>query len=57
VPLHAAAAGIRFGRTSGSLNHTDDISARLVRLPLYPRMGHARDRVIERLLIHLDKLL
>jgi dTDP-4-amino-4,6-dideoxygalactose transaminase len=35
VPLHSSPAGKRFGRTSGSLEHTDDLSARLVRLPLW----------------------
>jgi dTDP-4-amino-4,6-dideoxygalactose transaminase len=38
VPLHSAPAGIRFGRTVGSLAVTDDISARLLRLPLWPDM-------------------
>src|SRR5262249_36877804 len=38
VPLHSAPAGVRLGRTSGELVHTDDLSARLVRLPLYPQM-------------------
>jgi dTDP-4-amino-4,6-dideoxygalactose transaminase len=57
VPLHTAPAGARFTRTSGSLVHTEELSARLVRLPLYPRMGQARDRVLEQLLIHLDALL
>ena len=35
VPLHSAPAGRRFGRTSGSLDVTDDLSARLIRLPLW----------------------
>jgi dTDP-4-amino-4,6-dideoxygalactose transaminase len=57
VPLHSSPAGLRFARTSGSLRHTEDLSARLVRLPLYPRMGDASRRVVERLRIHLDELL
>jgi dTDP-4-amino-4,6-dideoxygalactose transaminase len=57
VPLHSSPAGRRFGRTSGSLDHTDDLSARLVRLPLYPRMAAALPRVIERAQWHLDRLL
>jgi dTDP-4-amino-4,6-dideoxygalactose transaminase len=57
VPLHAAPAGLRFGRTSGRLLHTEDLSARLVRLPLYPQMGDACQRVVDRLLLHLDQLL
>jgi len=35
VPLHASPAGRRFGRAAGELPVTDDVSSRLVRLPLY----------------------
>jgi dTDP-4-amino-4,6-dideoxygalactose transaminase len=35
VPLHSSPAGRRFGRAEGHLSVTDDIAARLVRLPLY----------------------
>ncbi|HET9591277.1 MAG TPA: dTDP-4-amino-4,6-dideoxygalactose transaminase, partial [Solirubrobacterales bacterium] len=35
VPLHSSPAGERFGRVAGSLDHTEDLSARLVRLPLF----------------------
>lgn len=35
VPLHSAPAGKRYGRAAGSLAVTDDISDRLVRLPLW----------------------
>jgi len=35
VPLHKSRAGIRFSRTHGELNVTEDISTRLVRLPLW----------------------
>jgi dTDP-4-amino-4,6-dideoxygalactose transaminase len=38
VPLHSSPAGLRFGRTAGSMAVTDDASARLVRLPLYADM-------------------
>jgi len=57
VPLHSAPAGLRFARTSGRLPHTDESSERLVRLPLYPRMGDAHARVIESVLTNLDRLL
>jgi dTDP-4-amino-4,6-dideoxygalactose transaminase len=56
-PLHNAPAGLRFARTSGRLDHTEDLSARLIRLPLYPRMGDETQRVVDRLLLHLDHLL
>ena len=35
VPLHSAPAGKRYGRTAGPMTVTDDISDRLVRLPLW----------------------
>jgi dTDP-4-amino-4,6-dideoxygalactose transaminase len=35
VPLHSSPAGRAFGRTAGELPHTDDLSRRLVRLPLW----------------------
>jgi len=35
VPLHSSPAGRRFGRASGELAVTDEVSSRLVRLPLY----------------------
>lgn len=35
VPLHSAPAGKKYGRTHGALTHTDDLSQRLVRLPLW----------------------
>ncbi len=35
VPLHSAPAGRRFGRTAGALPITDDLSSRLIRLPLH----------------------
>lgn len=38
VPLHSSPAGQRFGRTAGSLAHTERLSERLIRLPLWPDM-------------------
>jgi dTDP-4-amino-4,6-dideoxygalactose transaminase len=35
VPLHSAPAGLKFGRVSGEMAITDDLSARLLRLPLF----------------------
>lgn len=56
VPLHAAPAGKRYGRTSGSLERTDDLSQRLIRLPLW--VGITADqqmRVVELLRESLGK--
>ena len=47
VPLHSAPAGRRFGRTAGEMTHTDQLSSRLVRLPLWPDLD---DEQIERVI-------
>ncbi len=56
VPLHSSRAGRRFGREHGTLAITDDLSARLLRLPLWigveehlPRIFDAADRALARL--------
>jgi dTDP-4-amino-4,6-dideoxygalactose transaminase len=47
VPLHASTAGLRFGRTHGSLPHTERLSERLIRLPLWIGMQQSDvDRVV-----------
>ncbi len=39
VPLHSSPAGRRYGRTAGHLAVTEDLSGRLLRLPLYYEMS------------------
>ena len=57
VPLHAAPAGRRFGRVSGSMAVTDDRSARLVRLPLWLGMdAHIPRRVVAEVSAALSQL-
>jgi len=47
IPLHSSPAGTRFGRTSGPMPVTNDISERILRLPLYYEMTEAElDQVI-----------
>jgi dTDP-4-amino-4,6-dideoxygalactose transaminase len=41
VPLHSAPAGLKFGRSSGSLDVTDSVSTSLIRLPLWAAMEEA----------------
>lgn len=41
VPLHSSPAGLRCGRAAGTQSATDDLSARLVRLPLWVGMSAA----------------
>lgn len=38
IPLHSSPAGQRYGRSCGNLDHTDRLSAQLLRLPLYVDM-------------------
>jgi len=38
VPLHSSPAGKKFGRAHGDLGHTDSVSERLLRLPLWVGM-------------------
>ncbi|KFG69887.1 dTDP-4-amino-4,6-dideoxygalactose transaminase [Microvirga sp. BSC39] len=57
VPLHSAPAGRQFARTSGELSNTEQLSQRLLRLPLFPQMGAQLDHAIERVTYHLDQLL
>jgi dTDP-4-amino-4,6-dideoxygalactose transaminase len=45
VPLHSAPAGKRFGRAATPMTHTDTLSERLLRLPLW--IGVDRELVID----------
>ena len=48
VPLHSSDAGRRAGRAIGPMDVTDDVSDRLLRLPLWPDMGADDvDRVVD----------
>ena len=48
VPLHSSPAGLRYGRTSGSLTITVDHSERLIRLPLWVGLTEQQqDKVID----------
>lgn len=39
IPLHSSPAGLRYTRTHGSLANTDDLSGKIVRLPLWLGMS------------------
>ena len=52
IPLHSAPAGRRYARTGSDMSVTDDISARLLRLPLYRNLGTQRETVVERVRFH-----
>lgn len=55
VPLHSAAYGHKCARAHGPMTVTDDISERLVRLPLFPGLGDKADHVIDRVLGALNQ--
>ena len=51
VPLHSSPCGMRFGRSGSSMRWTDDLSARLLRLPLYYDMSQDdQESVISRVM-------
>jgi dTDP-4-amino-4,6-dideoxygalactose transaminase len=54
VPLHSAPAGQRFGRAHGNMDVTNDISDRLLRLPLWVGLDDRIDDVITALGAALD---
>ena len=50
VPLHLSNAGLRYGRSHGSLATTEDVADRLVRLPLWDSISESQIlRVVEAL--------
>jgi dTDP-4-amino-4,6-dideoxygalactose transaminase len=51
VPLHSSRAGDTYGRNAGPMTVTDDVSARLVRLPLWTGMD---DAVVERVIAAVE---
>ncbi|MEE9912510.1 MAG: dTDP-4-amino-4,6-dideoxygalactose transaminase [Deltaproteobacteria bacterium] len=50
VPLHSSPAGKRYGRVNGSMNNTEAVSNRLLRLPLWVGMDHDMVSRITRLI-------
>lgn len=38
IPLHSSPAGLKYGRVSGEMKYTDDLSERIIRLPLWNGM-------------------
>lgn len=48
VPLHSSPAGQRYGRVHGDLTHTDQLSERIIRLPVWIGMGESEQtRVVD----------
>ncbi len=56
VPLHSSPAGQRLGRTQGSLVVTDDLSSRLLRLPLWIGLSPIQqERIVQTILSFAQK--
>ena len=56
VPLHSAPAGQRYGRAGSTLNVTEDVASRLVRLPLHVSLSDRdQDEVINAVIHALDR--
>ena len=51
VPLHSAPFGLAVGRVHGAMTVTDDVSGRLVRLPLWLGIEEHLDRVIDEVIV------
>jgi dTDP-4-amino-4,6-dideoxygalactose transaminase len=48
LPLHASRAGRRWGRSAGDLSHTEDLAARMIRLPMWVGIADADvDRIVD----------
>lgn len=55
VPLHSSPAGQRYGRVHGDLIHTDQLSERIIRLPVWIGMGESEQtRVVDALRSAID---
>jgi dTDP-4-amino-4,6-dideoxygalactose transaminase len=52
VPLHSSPAGIKYGRTSGNMRVTDDLSDRVLRLPVYYEM---REEDVDMVVEHVSR--
>lgn len=50
IPLHSSPAGLKYGRVSGEMKHTNNLSERLLRLPLWVGLAEHQNRVIDVLL-------
>jgi len=53
VPLHSAPYGQKCSRTSGDMTVTDDLAARLVRLPLWIGVEHQQDYILDMAVLSL----
>ncbi len=56
IPLHSSPAGKKYGRVSGDMTVTDEISERIIRLPLFNELTKAEmDGIISRIFAFFGK--
>ena len=55
IPLHSSPAGRKFGRVSGKMTYTDDLSSRIIRLPLHYNLSDSDIEKISALVINYFK--
>ena len=55
IPLHNSPAGLKYGRSHGSLNNTVELSNRLVRLPLWVGLEKNQSSVIKKILLEVRR--
>lgn len=56
IPLHSSPAGQKYSRVVGSLPVTDDLSGRLLRLPLFPSLTVQQfEQIIQRINYYFDQ--
>ena len=54
VPLHNSPAGLKYGRVHGQMTHTEELSDRLLRLPLWIGLTEEQQTVILGIIKNLD---
>ncbi len=55
IPLHDSPGGLRYGRAHGAMTLTNDLSARLIRLPFWIGLSEFQDEVIGQVLSHVER--
>lgn len=57
VPLHSSPAGQRYGRTAGELKNTNELSERLIRLPLWFGLTEEQQNRVVEVLKNISQIL
>ena len=57
IPLHSSPAGLQFGKISGNMRHTDAVSERIIRLPLWYGLEPYVEKIITIALDTLERIM